>query len=90
MIPIMNVAETIYSRISEAFKPKKLEVVDESHLHAGHMGAREGGQTHYKVVLSAEAFAGMSRLQRSRALYKAVDHEELQIHALEFVFEDAA
>ena len=86
----MNIEESIYSKISQAFKPKLLQVIDESHLHAGHSGWREGGQTHFKVVLSPEPFVGMSRIERGRALTKLLDEERnLSLHAIEFVFEDS-
>lgn len=84
----MNVEQSIYSKISQAFKPKLLQVIDESHKHAGHSGWREGGQTHFKVILSAEPFAGMSRLERGRALNKLLEEERAaSLHAIEFVFE---
>lgn len=86
----MSIAESIYSKISLAFKPKLLEIIDESHKHAGHMGWRESGETHYKVVLSSEPFTGMSRLERTRALNKLLDEERSKsLHAIEFEFKDA-
>jgi BolA protein len=85
----MNMQENIRNKISQAFKPKNLEVIDESHKHAGHSGWRESGETHFKVVLSAEAFAGMSRIERGRAVFNAIDYKEMGVHAIELVFEDA-
>ncbi|MHA1537235.1 MAG: BolA family protein [Alphaproteobacteria bacterium] len=79
----MRVAETIEKKLKEAFAPSRLEVEDQSHLHAGHAGAREGGQSHFAVEIVAEAFAGHSRLERQRMI-NAVLAEELAgpIHAL--------
>ena len=79
----MRVAETIEKKLTDAFSPKHLDIEDQSHLHAGHAGAREGGQSHFKVEIVADAFAGKSRLERQRMIY-AVLAEELEgpVHAL--------
>lgn len=61
-------AERIHATLSEHFAPEAIEVVDESHLHAGHGGARPEGETHYAVRLVSPAFAGMNRVARSRAV----------------------
>ena len=63
-----NRAERIRSTLLAHFAPEALDVADESHLHAGHAGARPGGETHYAVRLVSPAFAGMSRVARSRAV----------------------
>jgi BolA protein len=64
-----------------AFAPLRIEVHDDSHLHAGHAGAREGG--HFSVAITAEAFRGLSRLRRHRLVYDAVGPLTAQgIHAL--------
>ena len=77
------VAETIRSKLSAAFAPAKLEVIDDSDKHAGHSGHRPGGESHFTVVIEAEAFAGVARVQRQRKVY-GVLAEELAgpIHAL--------
>ena len=73
--------ERIERALREALAPVHLEVQDDSHLHAGHAGAREGG--HYSVVITAEAFRGLSRLLRHRLVYDAVGPLTTQgIHAL--------
>ena len=79
----MLVAETIEKKLRDAFTPKHLDIEDQSHLHAGHAGAREGGQSHFNVDIVADAFAGKSRLERQRMIY-AILAEELKgpIHAL--------
>ncbi len=56
--------------LERELSPSVLEIIDDSALHAGHAGAREGG--HYRVVLVADAFAGRSQLQRHRLVYAAV------------------
>ncbi len=77
------VAETIRSKLSAAFSPSRLDVIDQSDKHAGHSGAREGGESHFDVVIEAIAFAGVARVQRQRKVY-GVLAEELAgpVHAL--------
>ena len=79
----MNMAEKIRRKLEEGFAPVRLDVVDESDLHDGHAGAREGGETHYRVELVSAVFAGQSRIDRQRGVY-AVLAEELagRVHAL--------
>jgi len=79
----MRVAQTIEKKLRDAFAPERLDIEDQSHLHAGHAGAREGGQSHFKLDIVADAFAGKSRLERQRMIY-AVLAEELEgpVHAL--------
>ena len=63
------------------FQPSALEVIDDSHLHAGHAGAGQGG--HYRVVIVAEAFKGQTSLKKHRMIYDALSsHWKGHIHAL--------
>jgi BolA protein len=62
----MRVSETITKKLQEAFTPESIDVVDESHLHEGHAGHRPGGQTHFRVYIVSQAFAGKSRIDRHR------------------------
>lgn len=80
----MTVADTIRAKLTAAFAPERLEVVDQSHKHKGHAGWREGGETHFHVTLVSGSFAGQSRVARQRAVYAALA-EELAgpVHALE-------
>ena len=67
--------------LREAFAPTRLEVVDDSHLHAGHAGAREGG--HYTVRILSERFDGLGRVARHRLVYDPLsDWIPARIHAL--------
>ena len=77
------VAETIRSKLDAAFAPAKLEVIDDSDKHAGHSGHRDGGESHFTVVIEAAAFTGVARVQRQRKIY-GILAEELAgpIHAL--------
>jgi BolA protein len=64
----MRVNETITKKLQEAFTPESIDVVDESHLHEGHAGHRPGGQTHFRVYIVSQAFAGKSRIDRHRMI----------------------
>lgn len=79
----MSVAATIERKLKEAFSPTSLVVVDESHLHAGHAGARPQGESHFRVEITAEKFKGMSRVTSQRAVYDVLSEElKTDIHAL--------
>ena len=71
----MNAKERITEKLTLALSPVSLEVVDDSHQHAGHSGAREGGETHFSVKIVATAFTGMSQVQRHRAVNAALADE---------------
>ncbi len=79
----MSVKSRIEAKLTAAFRPESLNVVDESHLHAGHAGARPEGETHFRVALVSAAFAGKSRVERHRMVNQALS-EELAgpVHAL--------
>jgi len=79
----MSVAQDIERKLNEAFAPTSLKVIDESHLHAGHVGARPEGETHFRVELVSDAFADCSRVDRQRLVYDIL-REELAgpVHAL--------
>ena len=55
----MSVAETIRQKLTAGFAPTRLEMIDESHRHAGHAGAREEGETHFAVTIVSAAFASL-------------------------------
>jgi len=80
----MRVADIISEKLREAFSPERLEVIDNSERHIGHAGYREGGQSHFKVVMRSKAFNGMNRVATQRAVNKVL-REELAgpVHALE-------
>jgi BolA family transcriptional regulator, general stress-responsive regulator len=79
----MRTADIITEKLTSAFSPQSLNVVDESHLHAGHAGSREGGQTHYRVYIVSSAFEGKSRVDRHRMINTALAAELAgSVHAL--------
>jgi BolA protein len=78
-----NRAERIRAALEAAFAPARVSVTDDSARHAGHAGARPGGQTHYSVEVVSPAFAGLSRVARSRAVHEALAAEFADgLHAL--------
>jgi BolA protein len=80
----MMVAATIREKLTTEFEPDELLVEDESAKHAGHAGARPGGETHFNVRIVSESFAGLSRVERQRRVYAALSAEFKSggVHAL--------
>jgi BolA family transcriptional regulator, general stress-responsive regulator len=80
---MMTLRATIAEKLTQAFAPVALEVVDQSHLHAGHAGARPGGETHFAIHIVSAAFLGKSRLERHRMINDALAGElKTRVHAL--------
>ena len=78
-----QVQQKIHDKLTEAFSPESLEVKDESHLHAGHAGARPEGETHFRVKIVAEAFRGKPLVQRHRMVNESLADELAgPVHAL--------
>jgi BolA protein len=79
----MQTADQITKKLTEAFTPHSLKVVDESHLHQGHAGHRPGGQTHFRVYIVSDAFKGKSRIDRHRMINQILSGELAGgVHAL--------
>ena len=79
----MRIVKLIEEKLTEALQPKRLDVIDESHLHAGHGGARPEGETHFRVMIVSALFEGESRVARHRMVTKALAAEmNNPIHAL--------
>jgi BolA protein len=79
----MQTSDVITKKLTEAFTPQSLKVVDESHQHEGHAGHQPGGQTHFRVYIVSEAFKGKTRLERHRMINGALSGElEGGVHAL--------
>jgi len=68
-------AARVEAVLRQHFTPRSIEVEDESARHAGHAGARAGGETHYKVSIVSESFRGLSRVERSRVVYSVLSNE---------------
>ena len=79
----MGTVERIRNSLSSALAPSRLEVIDESGLHAGHAGAVPGKTTHVRVVVEAEAFRGKNRVERHRIVNALMKSEiDAGLHAL--------
>lgn len=79
----MNTRDIITEKLTEAFAPQSLAVVDESHLHEGHAGHRPGGETHFRVYIVSNAFIGKSRIERHRMINATLAGElASSVHAL--------
>jgi BolA protein len=79
----MTVADDIRAKLYTAFAPEVLTVTDESARHAGHAGARPGGESHFAVHIVSAQFEGMSRVERQRRIYAVLDGEfRSGLHAL--------
>jgi BolA protein len=80
---VKRVADTIREKLSDRFAPTRLEIIDESHRHAGHAGARPEGETHFALTIVSAAFSGESRVARQRLVYQTLAKElATRIHAL--------
>ncbi len=79
----MRTADMITEKLTAAFTPESLRVVDESHQHEGHAGHRPGGQTHFRVYIVSAAFQGKGRVERHRMINAALASELAgSVHAL--------
>lgn len=78
------IGQEIHRRVASALAPDLLDVVDESALHAGHSGHNPEGESHFRVIVAAAAFTGMSRVERTRAVQRAVGDlvSRGRVHAL--------
>lgn len=82
----MSIADRIRDKLSTELSPSELEIVDDSHKHAGHAGHDGGGESHFRVRVRSAAFAGKSRVDRQRMVYALLAEEMAgRIHALALV-----
>ncbi len=83
MVKNMTMKERMERKLTAEFEPQTLEIIDESEDHRGHGGYREGGETHFRIVMRAETLKGMSRVARQRAVMACVKAEmDERVHAL--------
>lgn len=78
----MTVSDEITARLTQAFAPDRLEVINESHRHAGHAGDDGTGESHFRVVIRAAALAPLGRVARHRAVHQALGELTTRVHAL--------
>lgn len=67
-----GVLAVIRSRLEQNLNPQRVEIIDVSHRHAGHVGARPGGETHFEVTIVSPCFRGLSRVQQHQLVYAAL------------------
>ena len=80
---LMKVAKKIEDKILQELTPTRFELIDESHLHSGHVGARPEGETHFRLCVSSPKLSGKSRLEKQRAIQRILKEElEGPVHAL--------
>jgi len=78
-----TVAATMREKLVREFAPSRLEIVNESHLHAGHRNSPGTGESHFRILMVSAAFAGKSRLERHRLVNRALAAElKGKVHAL--------
>jgi BolA protein len=83
MRPMGAIFEAIRDKLTAAFQPTRLEIEDDSARHAGHAGARAGGESHFNVLIEAQAFAGAPKVARQRMVHRALADELAgPVHAL--------
>ena len=80
--PRENMDQRIEHKIREALNPEYLEVINESHRHAGHAGDDGSGASHYKLIIVCTEFSGLSRIVMQQKIYEILRDEMKQIHAL--------
>ncbi len=79
----MSVETTIREKLVDALQPVRLDIVNESHLHAGHGHAPSTGESHFRVLVVSPLFAGKSRLARQRLVNETLAEElRTKVHAL--------
>jgi BolA protein len=78
-----QITDAMRDKLTQAFAPSRLDIVDDSDRHHGHAGHREGGESHFNVVIESPAFEGQGRVARQRMVHAALA-EELAgpVHAL--------
>ena len=72
----MSVAERIRSKLESELSPSRLEIIDESSQHAGHASAPAGGESHFRLTITAGAFEKLGRIDRQRLVHQILAEEE--------------
>lgn len=82
----MTIRAAMERKLAQALAPESLDIVDESHRHAGHAGANPLGESHFHVQIVSAAFRGKSRVERQRMVHAALaDELSGRVHALSLV-----
>ena len=79
----MSIADRIQKKLTKELIPTHLKIIDESALHAGHVGARPEGETHFRIEISSSEFSGKTRVEKQRRIYNILKEElDGPVHAL--------
>ena len=78
----MTAAQDMKSRLEAAFRPDRLEIINESHQHAGHSGDDGSGESHFRLIIRASALAPLTRVARHRAVHAALGDLNTRVHAI--------
>lgn len=79
----MSIAASMRTKLNATLSPEMLEIIDQSHLHAGHAGHDGRGESHFAITIVSQAFAGKNRVQRQRLVYSILAAElKDRVHAL--------
>ncbi|MGH7015882.1 MAG: BolA family protein [Caulobacteraceae bacterium] len=80
---VASLSARMEEKLRGALAPESLEIIDDSLRHAGHAGAREGGESHFDIKIVSAAFAGKSRIERQRLVHRLLAEEIAGgVHAL--------
>ncbi len=81
--------EVIFNKISQALNPARLEVLDQSALHQGHAGARDGGESHFQIIITDPLLAKQNKISTHRLIHQILESElKNQIHALSILLNE--
>ncbi|NEX45575.1 BolA family protein [Pseudotabrizicola algicola] len=78
----MTVKDEMQARLIAAFAPQQIEIVNESHKHAGHSGDDGSGESHFRVLIRSDRLAPLSRVARHRAVHAALGDLNTRVHAI--------
>ncbi|MDO9640969.1 MAG: BolA family protein [Pseudotabrizicola sp.] len=78
----MTVKTEMEQRLIAAFAPQQIEIVNESHMHAGHAGDDGTGESHFRILLRADSLAAMGRVARHRAVHAALGDLNTRVHSI--------
>jgi BolA family transcriptional regulator, general stress-responsive regulator len=78
----MPVSDEIHARLTAAFAPSMLEVINDSHRHAGHSGDDGTGESHFTIRIRSDVFGPMTRVARHRAVHQALGDLNARVHAI--------
>lgn len=78
----MTVKQEMEQRLVAAFNPQQIEIVNESHKHAGHSGDDGSGESHFRILIRSEVLAPLSRVARHRAVHAALGDLNTRVHAI--------